>query len=183
VGTCNWTVRRSCQVLRYKDKAESSKTASLASSSSSHKNKKKWEDMINQSVHTADDVDTGDIDALSRDFIVIKRGYLNEHYYYVPITRVEGWDGNVLWLNVTEDELKTNYERKIAPDPSRYYIKDYPTYSTIFPELRLIPPKYERPDRSAAIIRPGDPKKYGCALCEKTFKTEQELSRHVASAH
>jgi hypothetical protein len=37
--------------------------------------------MIDQSVHTTDDVDIGDIDALSRDFIVAKRGYLNEHYY------------------------------------------------------------------------------------------------------
>ena len=49
--------------------------------------KKKWEDMINQSVHTADDIDINDIDALSRDFIVVKRGYLNEHYYYIPITK------------------------------------------------------------------------------------------------
>jgi hypothetical protein len=183
MGSCNWGVRTARQALRYKDKSESSITTSLTRSPSSHKNKKKWEDMINQSVHTADDVDIGDIDALSRDFIVIKRGYLNEHYYYVPISKVEGWDGNVLWLNVIEDEVKTNYERKIVPDPSRYYIKDYPVYSAQFPELRLIPPKYERPDRRAAIIPPGDPKKYGCALCEKTFKTEQELSHHVASAH
>ncbi|MFL6475602.1 MAG: hypothetical protein ACJ70Y_01330 [Nitrososphaera sp.] len=152
-------------------------------SPSLHNSKKKWEDMINQSVHTAEDGDIGDIDALSRDFIVIKRGYLNEHYYYVPIARAEGWDGNVLWLNVTEDKVKTNYERKIAPDPSRYYIKDYPMFSAQFPELRLIPPKYKRHDRIAAIIRLGDPKIYGCALCEKTFKTEQELSHHVASAH
>jgi hypothetical protein len=176
-------VRRACQVSRYKDKAESSITTLLRSSSSVHKNMKKWEDMINQSVHTADDVDIGDIDALSRDFIVIKRGYLNEHYYYIPITKVEGWDGNVLWLNLTEEEIKTNYERKIVPDPSRYYIKDYPLYSTQFPELRLIPPRYKRPDRRAAVIHPSDSKKYGCALCEKTFKTEQELSSHVASAH
>ncbi|MFL6489636.1 MAG: hypothetical protein ACJ70V_08465, partial [Nitrososphaera sp.] len=76
-----------------------------------------------------------------------------------------------------------NYERKIAPDPSRYYIKDYPMFSAQFPELRLIPPKYKRHDRSAAIIRLGDPIIFGCALCEKTFKTEQELSHHVASAH
>ena len=54
--------------------------------------KKKWEDMMDQSVHTNDDVDIGDIYALSRDFIVVKRGYLNEHYYYIPISKVEGWD-------------------------------------------------------------------------------------------
>jgi hypothetical protein len=176
-------LRKVYQVPRYKDKAESSITTSMTSSSSLDKNKKKWEDMINQSVHTTDDVDVGDIDALSRDFIVIKRGYLNEHYYYVPVTRVEGWDGKVLWLNVTEEQVKTNYERKIVPDPSRYYIKDYPMYSMQFPELRTIPPKYKRPNRSAAVISPGDPRKYGCALCDEIFKTQQELSDHVASAH
>jgi hypothetical protein len=134
--------------------------------------------MINQSVHTADDGDVGDIDALSRDF-VIKRGYLNERYYYVPIPRAEGWDGNVLWLNVTEDKVKSNYERKIVPNPSRYYIKDYPMYSAQFPELRLILPKYKKLDRSAAIILPGHPKVYGCALCEETFKTERVVSRNI----
>jgi hypothetical protein len=113
--------------------------------------KKKWEDMINQSVHTTDDVDIGDIDALSRDFIIVKRGYLNEHYYYIPITKVEGWDGNILWLKVKEDEVKSKYERQIVPDPSRYYMKDYPYHHTIiFPELKIIPPpKYERPSRKA----------------------------------
>jgi len=30
--------------------------------------------LINQSVHTSDDVDIGDIDALIRDFTVVKRG-------------------------------------------------------------------------------------------------------------
>jgi hypothetical protein len=149
-----------------------------------HKNKKKWEDMIDRSVHAMDDVDIGDIDALSRDFIVVKRGYLNEHYYYIPISKVEGWDGSVVWLKIPEDEVKTKYEREIAPDPSRYYLKDYPAYSATFPELKTIPPRYERPSRKAAIIPPNEPnREYGCALCEKLFKTEDELSSHVAAVH
>src|SRR5918912_3226950 len=118
---------------------------------------KNWEDMIDQSVHTTDDVDIGDIDALSRDFIIVRRGYLNEHYYYIPITKVEGWDGNVLWLKIKEDEVKSKYERQIVPDPSRYYVKgDYSEYSTTFPELKTIPPKYEKPSRKAAAIIPPD---------------------------
>jgi hypothetical protein len=55
-----------------------------------------WIDLINESVHTSDDVDIGDIDAVSRDFIVVKRGFLNVHYYYIPMGKAEGWDGNVL---------------------------------------------------------------------------------------
>jgi hypothetical protein len=59
--------------------------------------------------------------------------------YYIPITKVEGWDGKVLWLKIKEDEVKSKYERQIVPDPSRYYIKgDYSGYSTTFPELKTI---------------------------------------------
>ena len=116
--------------------------------------KKKWEDMINQSVHTTDDVDIGYIDALSHDFIVVKRGYLNEHYYYIPITKAEGWDGKLLWLKIKEDEAKSKYERQIVPDPSRYYIQGYSEYSTTFPELKTIPPKYEKPSRKLLLFHP-----------------------------
>ena len=48
-------------------------------------------DLINESVHTSDDIDIGDILAVSRDFVVVKRGFVNVHYYYVPISKVEGW--------------------------------------------------------------------------------------------
>jgi hypothetical protein len=34
---------------------------------------KDWVDLINESVHTADDADIGDIDAVSRDFVVVKK--------------------------------------------------------------------------------------------------------------
>lgn len=38
-----------------------------------------WVDLINESVHTSDDIDIGDIDAVSRDFVVVKRGFMNIH--------------------------------------------------------------------------------------------------------
>jgi hypothetical protein len=89
--------------------------------------------------------------------------------YYIPITKVEGWDGKVLWLKIKEDEVKSKYERQLVPDPSRYYVKDYPYHHTIiFPELKIIsPPKYERPSRKATIIPP----------------TDNQLSNHVAAVH
>jgi hypothetical protein len=86
----------------------------------------RWVDLVNESVHTGEDIDIGDIDAVGRDFVVVKRGFMNVHYYYIPISRVEGWDGNVLWLKITEDEAKHNYERNVVPDASRCFVKDYP---------------------------------------------------------
>jgi hypothetical protein len=152
--------------------------------------KKTWIGLIDESVHTSDDVDIGDIEAVSRDFIVVKRGFVNVHYYYIPISKVEGWDGHVLWLKITEEEVIRNYERDLIPDPTRYYVKDDPVYTTAYyPELTMIPSRYIRPSigtvTSAKTI-PGSnvPRIYKCDICGNSeFKTEDELSYHVRTAH
>jgi hypothetical protein len=147
------------------------------------KRKKGWIDLINESVHTSDDIDIGDIDAVSRDFIVVKRGFVNVHYYYIPIGKVEGWDGNVVWLKVPEEYIEKNYERDAVPDPSRYYVKDFPGYSGIYPEVEVILPKYSRPIYTAKNTTPEDFRVNLCELCQTAFDTEDELSRHVSTSH
>jgi hypothetical protein len=62
-------------------------TEPTTTTSSSTPQPKSWIELINESVHTADDIDIGDIDAISRDFI--KRGFVNVYHYYIPITKVE----------------------------------------------------------------------------------------------
>jgi hypothetical protein len=149
-----------------------------------HPEKINWIDLINESVHTSDDIDIGDVTAVSRDFVVVKRGFINIHYYYIPISKVEGWDGDVLWLKITEEEVKRKYERDVIPDPSRYYVKDYPYYSTsYYPELTRIPQKY----RSPLYPTPPQPKEsertYKCDICGGLFRTEDDFSEHVKSSH
>jgi hypothetical protein len=145
--------------------------------------KKGWIDLINESVHTSDDVDIGDIAAVSRDFIVVKRGFVNVHYYYIPIGKEEGWDGSVLWLKVPEEYVKRNYERDIMPDPSRYYVKDFPGYTAIYPEVEIIMPKYSRPVYTTRNTTPEDFRECLCELCQTTFDTEDDLSQHVSTSH
>lgn len=54
-----------------------------------------------------------------------------------------------------------------------------------FPEPLHIPSKDRRPSFEAAAITPTDDPdmKYGCALCEQLFRTQDELSNHVSEAH
>ncbi len=147
--------------------------------------KTNWIDLINESVHTSDDVDIGDINAVSRDFIVVKRGFINVHYYYIPISKVEGWDGDVLWLKITEKEVEANYERNVVPDPSRYYVKDYPYYSTsYYPALARIPQRYLRPDyHSIQPPQPGSERMFKCDICGGLFRSEDDFSGHVKAQH
>ena len=81
-------------------------TSSSSSSISLRGSALKWVDLLNESVHTSDDQDIGDIEAVNREFIVVKRGFVNVHRYFIPADKIEGWDGNILWLKITEDEVQ-----------------------------------------------------------------------------
>ena len=156
-------------------------------SSTLSKEKRDWLSLINESVHTSDDVDIGEKYTVSRNFIVVKRGFVNIHYYYIPVIRVEGWDGDVLWLKVTEKEVREKYERNTSPDPKQYYVNEFPYYTAAYYyPLPLIPRR-----RLALGNIPNDERSlpteevswlFTCNLCNQSFKSEDELDKHMEIA-
>ena len=165
---------------------------SSPSSSTISPAKKEWINLLNESVHTYDDIDIGDVYAVSRNFVVVKRGFVNVHYYYIPVKKVEGWDGDVLWLKITEEEVKEKYERDKIPDPTNYVIKDYPYYTAgdnytfyttaYYSPLPVIARRYIDPyqDITKSPTTEKDvPGTYQCALCNETFNSEDELDKHI----
>ena len=160
---------------------------SSSSDKPSPNEKTEWKDLLNESVHTTDDVDIGDIYAVGKNFVVVMRGLINIHYYYIPISKVEGWDGKVLWLKITEKQVRDNYERNILPDPKQYYIKSYPDYDTsyvgYFYSVPMIPPKYADQTQTQYIkeTTPQEnvPMIYKCDLCNEVFNSEDELDKHI----
>ena len=152
--------------------------------------KSTWMDVTNESVHTSDDVDIGDIEAINRNFLVVKRGFINVHYYYIPITKIEGWDGRVVWLKLPLGEVEQKYHIDKPPDPSVYYVKGYPydkfsPFTTdYFPELPIIKRKQSAtPSPWMPKIPSESTRIFKCPLCDTKFRIEDELSRHVASSH
>jgi hypothetical protein len=108
------------------------------------------------------------------------------------VKRVEGWDGRVLWLNVTEDEVKSSYERDRTPDSSTYYMEAHPDYSGLAapPEYSFpspfphIPLKLSRYEKEVKVPAGDVPRVYNCPLCNEIFQSEEELGNHVErSAH
>jgi hypothetical protein len=140
--------------------------------------------LINESVHTSDDKDIGDVFAINKYFLVVKRGYIHVHYYYIPLKKVEGWDGHVLWLLITEEEVK-KYERKTFPHPFRYYVKDYsydrappfvPTFNQIPARFRTTAEEYGMDNKEEIDI-------YQCDLCGDIAKNEEEFDKHITNSH
>lgn len=68
----------------------------------------KWSDLLDELVHTSDDQGIGDIQAVNREFVVVKRGFVNMHRYFIPAQKIEGWDDHLVWLKITEDESREN---------------------------------------------------------------------------
>lgn len=80
--------------------------------------------------------------------MVVKRGFVNVHRYYIPAEKIEGWDGNVLWLKMTEEEIKRKYQKDDAvPDPARYLTKDYENFyrHAVYPPVAWTPTRYAAP--------------------------------------
>lgn len=155
-----------------------------SSSSILPEEKRDWTSLLNESVHTSDDVDIGDIYAVSRNFVVIMRGIINIHYYYIPLNKVEGWDGNVLWLKITENEVKEKYERDKIPDPRRYFIKDYPYYTGFTDYNYPLPVISRRYSDQTHYIKETTTQEnisriYKCDLCDENFDSVDELDKHM----
>lgn len=141
--------------------------------------------LINESVHTADDVDIGDIYAINKYFLVVKRGFINIHFYYIPIEKVEGWDGYVLWLKISEEEVVKKYERDVFPNPLRYYVKNFP-YQGIpppAPAATIIPPRVKDLAYVLDVNDQETVKTFTCDLCNTVFDNEEEYNRHIKNTH
>ena len=150
--------------------------------------------LINKLVYTSDNHHIGNAEAASKDIFVVKRGFFKIHYYYIPCRRVWRWNNNKIWLKIKENEVIEKYERNKSPDPFRYYVKDYPYYTTTnFPPLAVIKnrgilSKYNKKDSlhfNTAMISKSSkkPTSYSCDLCKSEFSSSEELSDHIVSFH
>jgi len=147
-----------------------------------------WVDLLNESVHTSDDQDIGDIEAVNREFVVIKRGFVNVHRYYIPADKIDGWDGNVLWIKLTEAEVKQKYQRDdVIPEPARYLTKNYENYYRygVYPPIGWTASRYAVPQYPVPSLDTGkeQPLLYKCDLCNTVFRDDEELAAHVKATH
>lgn len=105
-----------------------------------------WNNSIDKDVKTIDDEKVGKITAVTRDFVQIRRGSLDKQYYFVPKYYIEGYDGEHIWLALTEPELKQFESERELPlsrfDNASYQArkslvqKQFSQFSTNIPSYR-----------------------------------------------
>ena len=120
---------------------------------------------------------------------MVKQGLVNVRRYFIPVSKVEGWDGHVVWLKITEDEVKKNYKRDHTPDPNYFYIQGYPCTKTnkytsaYFSKMPIIPEKSKIVTYTVSPTSTDKTSPYKCVLCDAKFRSEDDLGNHISTEH
>jgi hypothetical protein len=106
-----------------------------------------WDKSIDLDVKTTDHKKVGKIRAVTNDFIQIRKGSLDKKYYFVPKYYIQGYDGDNIWLSMTEDEVKQFESEKELPisnfDNENYQKrkllveKQYPQFTSAIPSFSV----------------------------------------------
>jgi hypothetical protein len=77
-----------------------------------------WSETIGKEARgRKDDGDFGEVQAVENDHVLTKRGIIEKDEFYLPKSRVYGFDGHTLWLEVSEKE-SDQFKRQQFPPPS-----------------------------------------------------------------
>jgi uncharacterized protein (TIGR02271 family) len=86
----------------------------------SNQNSIEWDDVIKKEARgAADDSDFGEVQEIGQNYVLTQKGIVNKEKFYVPKYLAQGYDGDTLWFNASENELQ-GWMRDSPPDYSEY---------------------------------------------------------------
>lgn len=84
-------------------------------------NRIKWNDILKKEARGYEKGDDlGEVQEIGQEFVVTERGRLKKSKFYLPKALVAGFDGDVLWFNITEDEAEDNFKKDNPPKMGEY---------------------------------------------------------------
>lgn len=79
---------------------------SNSNNNNANNNEINWNNIIKQDTRSTDNVDLGKVQGLFEPVVVTERGTINKEKFYIPKDLIEGYNGEVLYFKITEQEAK-----------------------------------------------------------------------------
>src|SRR5690554_2052927 len=79
-----------------------------------------WEELKNKKVRTNDGKDLGEIKEVAENYIRLEKGLVNKDKYWIPKYVADAYDGKVLWLLVSGDDVAKGYSYTTHPEKDQY---------------------------------------------------------------
>jgi uncharacterized protein (TIGR02271 family) len=105
-----------------------------------------WDDVIKKEARGINDEDLGEIQEVTKDYVLIKKGIINKEKLYIPRDLATGYNGTILIFNITAEEAKNKFLRDSEPVFSQSQVIG--EGATITDDLIIIPVMAERLDVS-----------------------------------
>ena len=70
-----------------------------------------WEQLKGKKVKTNDDQDVGEIKEVAQNYIRLEKGIVNKDKLWIPKYLADAYDGKVLWLIISSEDLTKGYIR------------------------------------------------------------------------
>lgn len=80
-----------------------------------------WKDIVKKEARGYEKGDDlGEVQEIGQEFVVTERGRVKKNKFYLPKLLVAGYDGEVLWFNITEQEAEDNFKKDEPPQMGEY---------------------------------------------------------------
>ena len=76
-----------------------------------------WNEVIKKEARGANNEDFGEVQDVSNGYVFVQKGIINKEKFFIPQDKVQSFDGSVLRLGLSEDEV-SNYQRDSFPTSS-----------------------------------------------------------------
>jgi hypothetical protein len=88
-----------------------------------------WQQLKDKKVKTNDGKDLGEIKEVTENYIRLEKGVVNKDKYWIPKYVADAYDGKVLWLLVSSDDVAKGYSYTTHPAREQY-TREFETFRT-----------------------------------------------------
>ena len=88
-----------------------------------------WEELKGRKVKTNDGQDLGEIKEVVPNYIRLEKGVVSKDKYWIPKYVADAYDGKVLWLLVSSDDVARGYSYTTQPAKEQY-TREFETFRT-----------------------------------------------------
>ncbi len=87
-----------------------------------------WTTLNGKNVRTNDGNDLGEIKKISENYLLLQKGKLRKHRFWIPKYVVDAFDGKTLWLLVGEEEIRGTYQYGKKNPSAEKYAKEFESF-------------------------------------------------------
>ena len=91
-----------------------------------------WKETIKKEARGIDDADFGEIQSVDPEYVLTQKGIIDKEFFSLPKNLAQGYDGDIVWFKVTEEEARNSYmqSQNIILDQGGSSSNNIETYNT-----------------------------------------------------